>query len=448
MTMTLDPNSQRFGSLNYGHMSSYPSSQPHFTNPWSSPASSGVGATSAAHPMYASSSQPGLNSNPLSLDALTKHQQHPAAPQPQQQQQQQQQQHTSRTSGGSPASMSSYGSVPATSASAGSPHSMAHVAALAGGPHDLLSSSQDLLSLARMAPAVSNVPASAGYGDAASYTSASPIHPTYTATSQAPYESIGRYAPGSMQPAFTLASDADHSARRYSQTSMPQDDRSRFADALEASQGMLSMSQETPRNIYGPQAGGGRSRGSADSYGFPATHSTSSSVSSSSGFGYYGGSIDSSVSDYSTAGSDIESVAARTLPRPQGLMGGGQVHSRPCHKDFSAPRFRTARRRSTSARSATSDSRAPARCRRTCTATLARSPSNARLKAVAVTSRSCPTFGDTARSTRATRGLRLALRTISPTKPRYPQPSPAISSLRGAQGPREELGTSFHISIS
>lgn len=103
---------------------------------------------------------------------------------------------------------------------------------------------------------------------------------------------------------------------------MPQDDRSRFADALEASQGMLSMSQETPRNIYGPQAGGGRSRGSADSYGFPATHSTSSSVSSSSGFGYYGGSIDSSVSDYSTAGSDIESVAARTLPRPQGLMGG------------------------------------------------------------------------------------------------------------------------------
>ena len=198
--------------------------------------------------------------------------------------------------------MSSYGSVPATSASAGSPH--------------------NLLSLARMAPAVSNVPASAGYGDAGSYTSASPIHPAYPATSQAPYESMGRYAPGSMQPAFTLASDADHSARRYSQTSMPQDDRSRFADALEASQGMLSMSQETPRNIYGPQAGGGRSRGSADSYGFPATHSTSSSVSSSSGFGYYGGSIDSSVSDYSTAGSDIESVAARTLPRPQGLMGG------------------------------------------------------------------------------------------------------------------------------
>lgn len=218
MTMTLDPNSQRFGSLNYGHMSSYPSSQPHFTNPWTSPAASGVGAPNAPHTMYASSSQPGLNPNPLSLDTLTKHQQHAAAPQQQQQQPPPQQQHVSRTSGGSPASMSSYGSVPATSASAGSPHSMAHVATLAGGPQDLLSSPQDLLSLARMAPAVNNVPTSAGYGDAGSYTSASPIHPAYPATSQAPYESMGRYAPGSMQPAFTLASDADHSARRYSQT--------------------------------------------------------------------------------------------------------------------------------------------------------------------------------------------------------------------------------------
>lgn len=98
-----------------------------------------------------------------------------------------------------------------------------------------------------------------------------------------------------------------------------QDERSRFADALEASQGMLSMSQETPRNIYGPNATT-RARSSADSYGFPSTHSNSSSVSSTSGFGYYGGSIDSSVSDYSTAGSDVESLASRTLPRPQGLM--------------------------------------------------------------------------------------------------------------------------------
>lgn len=77
------------------------------------------------------------------------------------------------------------------------------------------------------------------------------------------------------------------------------------------------MSQETPRNIYDVR---GRGRGSADSYGFPSTHSTNSSISSAGLSGYYGGSVDSSVSDYSTAGSDIESLSGRTLPRPQGLM--------------------------------------------------------------------------------------------------------------------------------
>jgi uncharacterized Zn-finger protein len=78
---------------------------------------------------------------------------------------------------------------------------------------------------------------------------------------------------------------------------------------------MLAMSQETPRNIYGARA----DRSSVDSYGFPSTHSTSSSISSSTGgfSSYYG----DSVSDYSTAGSDIESVNSRTLPRPHGLMG-------------------------------------------------------------------------------------------------------------------------------
>ena len=76
---------------------------------------------------------------------------------------------------------------------------------------------------------------------------------------------------------------------------------------------MLAMSQETPRNIYGPRS----DRSSVDSYGFPSTHSTSSSISSSGNFSSYYG---DSVSDYSTAGSDIESVNSRTLPRPQGLM--------------------------------------------------------------------------------------------------------------------------------
>lgn len=84
----------------------------------------------------------------------------------------------------------------------------------------------------------------------------------------------------------------------------------------------MSQNQTTPRNIYGPQTGGGR--GSGDSYGFPATHSTSSSISSSGTYpSYFGGSVDSSVSDYSNAGSDIESVSSRTLPRPSGLLNGG-----------------------------------------------------------------------------------------------------------------------------
>lgn len=80
---------------------------------------------------------------------------------------------------------------------------------------------------------------------------------------------------------------------------------------------MLTMSQETPRNIYDVR---NRARGSTDSYGFPQTHSTGSSVSSASFGGYYGGSVDGSISDYSTAGSDIESLSGRSLPRPQGLM--------------------------------------------------------------------------------------------------------------------------------
>lgn len=95
-----------------------------------------------------------------------------------------------------------------------------------------------------------------------------------------------------------------------------------FGDAIDASQGMIAMSQNTtPRNIYGPRARTGRVSG--DSYGFPATHSTSSSTSSTSNYpSYFGGSIDSSVSDYSGTGSDMESVSSRTLPRPSGLLNG------------------------------------------------------------------------------------------------------------------------------
>lgn len=98
-----------------------------------------------------------------------------------------------------------------------------------------------------------------------------------------------------------LSAKANFSRRRLSSQA---DERRHFADALDASHGMLAMSQETPRNIYGSR----HDRSSVESYGFPSTHSTGS---------YYG----DSVSDYSSAaGSDIESVNPRTLPRPHGFM--------------------------------------------------------------------------------------------------------------------------------
>lgn len=93
-----------------------------------------------------------------------------------------------------------------------------------------------------------------------------------------------------------------------------------FGDALDASQGMIAMSQNTaPRNSYRPVAHTGR--GSGDSYGFTSTHSPSSSISSRSNLPpYFGGSMDSSISDYSGTSSDMESISSRTLPRPSGLV--------------------------------------------------------------------------------------------------------------------------------
>lgn len=189
---------------------------------------------------------------------------------------------------------------------------------------------------------------SMGYGNEATYTSApSPVHSTYAPTSS-PYETMG-YAPAPVRSTYALPQQ--DTSRRLSQPSvpsntyvdlpeagqhlhrhsslidmndsgLPHESRS-FGDAIDASRGMIAMSQNTtPRNIYGPQSRSGR--GSGDSYGFPSAHSTNSSISSSGTYpSYFGGSVDSSVSDYSNAGSDIESVSSRTLPRPSGLLNTG-----------------------------------------------------------------------------------------------------------------------------
>ena len=79
----------------------------------------------------------------------------------------------------------------------------------------------------------------------------------------------------------------------------------------------MSQDLTTPRNIYGPRSD---RASSAESYGFPSSHSTHSSISSASTYPSYYGSMDSSMSEYSSQ-SDLESVSSRTLPRPSGLIG-------------------------------------------------------------------------------------------------------------------------------
>lgn len=106
-----------------------------------------------------------------------------------------------------------------------------------------------------------------------------------------------------------------HSRSSVSSSSQPQPT---FTDALDASRGMVALSQDltTPRNIYGSRS----DRGSHDGYGFPSTHSSQSSISEASyNPSYYSGSVASSVSDYGSQ-SDVDSVSSRTLPRPSGLI--------------------------------------------------------------------------------------------------------------------------------
>ncbi|KAH8700785.1 C2H2 conidiation transcription factor FlbC [Talaromyces proteolyticus] len=94
-----------------------------------------------------------------------------------------------------------------------------------------------------------------------------------------------------------------------------------YSDAIDASRGMVALSQDlTPRNIYAPR----NSRGSTDSYGFPSTHSSVSSMSSTGNYPYYSASVasvDSSVTDYSSTSESYDGLPSRTLPRPNTLLG-------------------------------------------------------------------------------------------------------------------------------
>lgn len=145
-------------------------------------------------------------------------------------------------------------------------------------------------------------------------TSASPNPQSYAPTS-APYSQV-EYGTAERNP-YAYQQDA---SRRSSHPMNSQQPRSSFSDALDASRGMVSLSQSdiTPRNIYGTQ---GTSRNSTDSYGFPSTHSAHSSISSASygANGYYGG--EGSVTDYSSASESVDLTHSRTLPRPSALLG-------------------------------------------------------------------------------------------------------------------------------
>ena len=97
-----------------------------------------------------------------------------------------------------------------------------------------------------------------------------------------------------------------------------------YTDALDASRGMVALSQDltTPRNIYGSR---GDRASSSEGYGFPSTHSSHSSISDGSyNPSYYSSSVASSVSDYGS-NSDMESVSSRTLPRPSGLVSNNAL---------------------------------------------------------------------------------------------------------------------------
>lgn len=113
---------------------------------------------------------------------------------------------------------------------------------------------------------------------------------------------------------------------------------STYGDALDASRGMVALSQDlaTPRNMYGSQS----ARGPREAYGFPATHSSASSISSAGNYPYYSASVvsvDSSVTDYSSTTSEsYDGMPSRTLPRPSNLIHGSMSGPQSMMSQFSS----------------------------------------------------------------------------------------------------------------
>ena len=168
-------------------------------------------------------------------------------------------------------------------------------------------------------------------------TTGAPMASTYAPTSAPQYSAAYGYQADRRSSHPSVASSMflgqPIQAQQYRQSSLvdlthrmtqvSEVDRQGFSDAVEASRGMVAMSQSdaTPRNIYGPAASS--RTGSVDCYGFPSGHSSHSSISSGSYPYNYASSVsDASVADYSSASESIEMPNSRTLPRPNGLIGG------------------------------------------------------------------------------------------------------------------------------
>ncbi|KAF2707499.1 hypothetical protein K504DRAFT_446639 [Pleomassaria siparia CBS 279.74] len=291
MAMAVDNRQQSQLNMGYDPLR-YPA-QPHFTNPWAS-------APPSAQQMYPTT----LASN---VSGLENH----ATSQPQPVQQR-------------PTSIAiPYQNLPVTAPTLGSGITLPDGTFAA---EDLQDISQDLLSRSY----------TGGY---ASSTSSNPnsYAPTSAPYSQVEYGNASRSPYASYQhdpsrrsshpsvPTTPFYDSALESQRQrqsslvdFSRINAQQPQRNSFSDALDASQGMVSLSQSdiTPRNIYGNQ---GSSRSSTDSYGFPSTHSAHSSISSASyNGGYYN---EGSVTDYSSASESVDLGHSRTLPRPSALMG-------------------------------------------------------------------------------------------------------------------------------
>ncbi|KAB2106525.1 hypothetical protein AG0111_0g5363 [Alternaria gaisen] len=280
MAMAVDNRQQpQLSSLGYEHMR-YPQQQPHFTNPW-------VSTGASQQQLYQTTVAPNVDAQRPTSIAIPYH------------------------------------GLPVTAPPMGQGITLPDGTF---GTQNLLDASEDLMSRYPTGYTTSGSPPNQTYAP----TSAPYSQVEYGNTERSPYayqQDASRRSSHPSVPSIAFYESVESAAQRQRQSSLvdfsrmnTQQPRNSFSDALDASRGMVSLSQSdiTPRNIYGSQ---GTSRSSTDSYGFPSAHSTHSSISSGSygPNGYYGG--DGSVTDYSSASESVDLSNSRTLPRPNALLG-------------------------------------------------------------------------------------------------------------------------------